>query len=83
MNNLNEMTVVYIRRAFDWRGRSGIEFYTENSAAAFSEAFREVKMELNKMYPGQDFMFYVCPPMTKEEFHRINDDLLVWKKEVE
>jgi hypothetical protein len=83
VNNLNEKVIVYIRRAFDWRGSSGIEFYTEDSAAAFSETFRDVRMELDKAYRRQDFMFYICPPMTKEEFHRINNDLLVWKAEVE
>lgn len=74
---------IFIRRAFDWHGGSGIELIWEEEVTVFADTFRKAQADIQPYLPASaEVIFHIVKPMEKEEFTQINEALDEWKKEL-
>ncbi|PTL39793.1 hypothetical protein [Alkalicoccus saliphilus] len=81
MSTFQKHQIVFVRRAFDWHGNTGIELYTEkNDEAVFAETFRIGRAEIRQFLANPETVMYrIVPPMTEKEFASINHEVRSWQ----
>lgn len=83
MDSEKKTVTIFIRRAFDWRGGSGIELSSKGDLFIYSDSFQQAETEIKQLLPASaDILYQIEPPMEREEFTKINKALSEWKTEI-